>query len=161
MPKKWLQEWQQTTLFLSSFVWPYHRWVAFRLSGEYTLAIFHRILKGSHIPVGTTSIKKQECSPITISVIRIRVQVPHCPLRLRTCTVHSLFRSGNGLNLCCSTLSPANPEKTNLEKGLFQGTDEALYRRYKSTNIISDRPTSTHAVAVARPLEAGTSPINL
>ena len=102
------------------------------VSGEYTLAIFHRILKGSHIPVGTTSFKEQECSPITISVIRIRVQVPHCPLRLRTCTVHSLFRSGNGLNLCCSTLSPANPEKTNLEKGLFQGTDEALYRRYKA-----------------------------
>jgi len=116
-----------------SFVWPYHRWVAFRLSGEYTLAIFHRILKGSHIPVGTTSFKEQECSPITHFgySYRIRVQVS-TPLRFCTCTDHSLFRSGNELNFCCSTLSPANPEKTNLEKGLFQGTVEALYRRYKA-----------------------------
>ena len=103
------------------------------VSGEYTLSIFHRILKGSHIPVGTTSIKKQECSPITHFgySYRIRVQVS-TPLRFCTCTDHSLFRSGNELNFCCSTLSPANPEKTNLEKGLFQGTDEALYRRYKA-----------------------------
>ena len=102
-------------------------------SGEYTLAIFHRILKGSHIPVGTTSFKEQECSPITHFgySYRIRVQVS-TPLRFCTCTDHSLFRSGNELNFCCSTLSPANPEKTNLEKGLFQGTDEALYRRYKA-----------------------------
>jgi len=46
-------------------------------------------------------------------------------------------------------------------KRLVPGDSWSFVSKVQSTNIIPDRPTSTHAIALARPLEARTSPINL